>query len=561
MEIIIIVAVIFIIYKIVRNKKRSSPSIPTTSIIGDSTLEASFLDRSNHMPIKDCQSYYKTLRECYEKFGNTMFDTNILISFLHGYSIDAYMGLTIGDVKRDLEKIARGEPDSNLSAPSADSLISLLASWDKHENLMEIADLNSYYKTLREYYAKYGKDMLNLDVIMRFSRTYQLDNRLQKSARDIQKDLETIANGDELPNENLPIYKTKRWKEIINDFSDIYDAKDYIDILEMFYYSFLHQMFDKDVVNEFIRTYQLDTKFNIGYRDVMKDLNKIHRQFKEELSEERARKKQLLSRIIKENGNTPIHDYKSYMEVLKQFYLEYGDDMFFMANEFINTFYLDSKFNIQPDDVLNDLEEIKKTANTTPKQPNMQVVQPSKNKQKPITTTNATLSKQTLNKQPTTVTVSYTIDYFITLFKDDDFCIDELVGVPQNIKKELTKYTAIGSWLSDKEALRIIEVFNNDVTFHKIFMEGAFMMSFTIKEKEQYQKLHFSMIFITTPESKERVFSKEIQYRIDDKDYKTMESSLTLRKQGVDDKYNLGNLQDYVERVKIDNLNGRRIKI
>lgn len=40
-------------------------------------------------------------------------------------------------------------------------------------------------------------------------------------------------------------------------------------------------------------------------------------------------------------------------------------------------------------------------------------------------------------------------------------------------------------------------------------------------------------------------------HQLDDADYKRLEQSLLLRRQDIEDKYNLGNFQDYVERVKI----------
>ena len=40
-------------------------------------------------------------------------------------------------------------------------------------------------------------------------------------------------------------------------------------------------------------------------------------------------------------------------------------------------------------------------------------------------------------------------------------------------------------------------------------------------------------------------------YQLDDADYKRLEQSLLLRRQDIEDKYNVGNFQDYVERVKI----------
>lgn len=369
MEFIIIIVVVFIIYKLINSKKSSSNSSPSTNLSTPPEqieLMKSFYYRNNQLPIKDCQSYYKTLRECYEKYGNTMFELNVMKSFLHGYNLDNHMGITIDDIQKDLEKIARGEPDSNLSSPSADSLMSLLESLDRHKNIMEITDLDSYYKALREYYAKYGNNMLDLEVIMRLLRTYRLDNILNKNASDIQKDIETIANDEALPGEKLPLYKTKRWKEIKNDFPDIYDAESYLDTLEYFYLEYYNYMFDKDVINEFIRMYQLDTKFNISYRDVIKDLHKMDKQLKAEIHEEYIKQHRYLTWGAMERDNKIITDYQSYIEVLKQYYLEYGQNI--NTVDFVNCYKLKSRFNINFMDVNKDLDELEKTGNITPKQ-------------------------------------------------------------------------------------------------------------------------------------------------------------------------------------------------
>lgn len=205
MKIIIVIALIFIIYKVIDSKKssvsynRNSSSTIMPTPPEQAKIIKSFYDCNNHSPITDCQSYYKMLRECYEKYGNAM---------------------------------------------------------------------------------------LNLGVIMCLVRTYHLDDKLNKNVSDIQKDLNTIANGEALPGEKLPLYKTKRWKEMKreeNGFSDIFsdmfpvihDAESYLNTLKDYYLEFDDDMFDKDVIDEFIRMYELDTNYNISYNDVIKDLLKI----------------------------------------------------------------------------------------------------------------------------------------------------------------------------------------------------------------------------------------------------------------------------------------------
>ena len=158
----------------------------------------------------------------------------------------------------------------------------------------------------------------------------------------------------------------------------------------------------------------------------------------------------------------------------------------------------------------------------------------------------------TTAREPILVLAPYIVDYIITQFVDSDFCFDEVLGVPDEVRKDLTKYTAIGAWVDEKDPLmRYMEVCNNDITFYKI-LESPALLSFKITEKEKYQKVHFSMIVAVNDEISTYMLNRPApMHQLDDADYKRLEQSLLLRRQDIEDKYNLGNFQDYVERVKI----------
>lgn len=158
----------------------------------------------------------------------------------------------------------------------------------------------------------------------------------------------------------------------------------------------------------------------------------------------------------------------------------------------------------------------------------------------------------TTAREPILVLAPYIVDYIITQFVDSDFCFDEVLGVPDEVRKDLTKYTAIGAWVDEKDPLmRYMEVCNNDITFYKI-LESPALLSFKITEREKYQKVHFSMIVAVNDEISTYMLNRPApMHQLDDADYKRLEQSLLLRRQDIEDKYNLGNFQDYVERVKI----------
>ena len=168
-------------------------------------------------------------------------------------------------------------------------------------------------------------------------------------------------------------------------------------------------------------------------------------------------------------------------------------------------------------------------------------------------TPGAAQNTPTIAREPILVLAPYIVDYIITQFIDSDFCFDEVLGVADEARKDLTKYTAIGSWVDEKDPLmRYMEVCNNDITFYKILKSPAAMLSFKITEKEKYQKVHFSMIIAVNEEISKYMLNRSApMHQLDDADYKRLEQSLLLRRQDIEDKYNLGNFQDYVERVKI----------
>ena len=146
----------------------------------------------------------------------------------------------------------------------------------------------------------------------------------------------------------------------------------------------------------------------------------------------------------------------------------------------------------------------------------------------------------TIAREPILVFAPYAVDYIITQFIDSDFCFDEVLGVPDEVRKDLTKYTAIGSWVDEKDPLmRYMEVCNNDITFYKI-LESPALLSFKITEKEKYQRVHFSMIVAVNDEISTYMLNRPVpMHQLDDADYKRLEQSLLLRRQDIEDKYNL----------------------
>ena len=186
-----------------------------------------------------------------------------------------------------------------------------------------------------------------------------------------------------------------------------------------------------------------------------------------------------------------------------------------------------------------------------PSQATPEVPTPPQSQPRP-STPGVAQNAHTTAREPILVFAPYIVDYIITQFIDSDFCFDEVLGVPDEVRKDLTKYTAIGAWVDEKDPLmRYMEVCNNDITFHKILKSPVFL-SFKITEKEKYQIVHFSMIVAVDEETSKYMLSRPApMYQLDDADYKRLEQSLLLRRQDIEDKYNVGNFQDYVERVKI----------
>lgn len=100
------------------------------------------------------------------------------------------------------------------------------------------------------------------------------------------------------------------------------------------------------------------------------------------------------------NEARTITDYQSYMEVLKQYYLEYKEEIFLPSKiqNFIDEYQLDSKLGIHSDDVMKDLWKIRKTATEENNSTCIPPEQP-KNEQTPIETTTPPVQAQRTQTQ------------------------------------------------------------------------------------------------------------------------------------------------------------------
>ena len=231
---------------------------------------------------------------------------------------------------------------------------------------------------------------------------------------------------------------------------------------------------------------------------------------------------------------------KEYLSQLEDLCYKFGDD----AKRHLADIQKETGYNRKK--VESDLEKVRSQLKSLPLQQQPQS-QPN------LSTPGAAQNTPTVAREPILVFAPYIVDYIITQFIDGDFCFDEVLGVADEARKDLTKSTAIGAWVDEKDPLmRYMEVCNNDITFYKILKSPAAMLSFKITEKEKYQKVHFSMIIAVNEEISKYMLNRSApMHQLDDADYKRLEQSLLLRRQDIEDKYNLGNFQDYIERVKI----------
>lgn len=132
-------------------------------------------------------------------------------------------------------------------------------------------------------------------------------------------------------------------KELAEKIGEIEDKETYQDTLELFYNEFDYEMLKKEIIQEFIDTFQLDTILHISFNDVCIDLVK------------------LLFESDEDEAIRVIIDNQSYLEALKLLIDNFEDIVLFNEEflfKFINAYHLDTRFNITPNDVWKDLAEI-----------------------------------------------------------------------------------------------------------------------------------------------------------------------------------------------------------
>ena len=187
--------------------------------------------------------------------------------------------------------------------------------------------------------------------------------------------------------------KMAKWNKLKNEIPTIDNVQSYINALELFCTEFGSDMSSLDMRTEFVKTFQLDTKFQIDSTSVGHDI--IH--------------------LISEPQKFLKGDNRQlYLELLKHYYENYGDNMFYSEKiEQFKTTCFNHNLNILSYDIAEDLREIRKT--TTSAIPNNATSSSwKKNKQKPNTVNTSkkktTTPKQSANNKPkqTTTNTYYT---------------------------------------------------------------------------------------------------------------------------------------------------------
>ena len=249
-----------------------------------------------------------------------------------------------------------------------------------------ITDVESYKKTLEYLDRWYTFDEA---MIQTFVSVYELETILNISVEDVLNDLK-----------KLKITKIK------DEVETITDTKSYKEALDLYYDKYKDDLFDEEVIQEFINIYHLDTRFNITPDNVWSDLAKIKKQ------------SDIENKLIEEIGE--IEDIESYKEALELYYNVFGDDMFAIekVRRFIETFALDEyeldEIDITPNIVYRDLRAIKRSfetpngipySNFTPLQPN---IKPNEAVISPVQaqTKNTTPPTQTQGRQSQTTSTT-----------------------------------------------------------------------------------------------------------------------------------------------------------
>lgn len=250
----------------------------------------------NLIPVIDNkETYLKSLKLLYSLYGETLINT-----FIKYFQLNTKLHITYNDVVKDLVEIK-------------------LESITKTES---IDDAQSYWEALKLLYLEIEKRLYDKEELIRnFISVYQLSEKLHISFYDVQNDLTKI----------------KLKKEI----ATITDTLTYKEALELYYENFEDYMFHKEMIQEFIDTYHLDTLLHIGFSDIWNDLAKI--KFEDDIE--------------------IITDKQSYLECLELYYNEFEDKILFdeeIISKFISTYHLDTRFHITPNNVWNDLSQIKR---------------------------------------------------------------------------------------------------------------------------------------------------------------------------------------------------------
>ncbi len=248
--------------------------------------------------ITDKESYKKVLEKCYEKYGSEVLDEEWMQKFIDIYELDILLHINVNDVQTDLKKIKyTGRIDA-------------------------ITDIESYRDALELCYGKFKEELFDKEKTQEFIDIYELDTLLHIGFNDVQTDLKKI----------------KYTGEIIT----ITDKESYRKALELYYKEYTGRIFDKDKIQEFIDIYKLDILLHISFSDVCIDLVRLHFENKR----------------IK-----VITDNYSYLRALELLYFNFDDIIIFDEDficKFINAYHLDTRFNISPNDVWNDLAKIKR---------------------------------------------------------------------------------------------------------------------------------------------------------------------------------------------------------
>lgn len=181
----------------------------------------------------------------------------------------------------------------------------------------------------------------------------------------------------------------------------------YLELLKHYYKNHGDEMFYSAKIKEFQKDCDNQNIDTSSY-DISEDLRKIRVPTKSKFTEA-EREASLRKRYLNSNYYRPtqtqsntVNNYNSYMKILKQQYLQYGEEMFLPSKvqNFIDEYQLDSKLGIHSDDVVKDLWKIKKMEI----EENNSTVIPSeqlKSEQTPIETTTPPVQAQRTQTQNT----------------------------------------------------------------------------------------------------------------------------------------------------------------